>query len=45
MNKLIFWDWTGTLADESELDEAVCTSMEPDFKIKILSEIKKIIQG
>jgi FMN phosphatase YigB (HAD superfamily) len=26
--KLIFWDWTGTLADESRLDKAVCLSME-----------------
>ena len=26
--KLIFWDWTGTLADESRLDKAVCRSLE-----------------
>jgi FMN phosphatase YigB (HAD superfamily) len=26
--RLIFWDWTGTLADESRLDKAVCRSME-----------------
>ena len=25
---LIFWDWTGTLADESALDHAVCRAME-----------------
>lgn len=28
--KLVFWDWTGTLADESKLDEAVCKSMEEE---------------
>ena len=28
--KLIFWDWTATLADESRLDEAVCRSMEEE---------------
>lgn len=28
--KLVFWDWTGTLADESKLDEAVCRSMEEE---------------
>jgi FMN phosphatase YigB (HAD superfamily) len=28
MKKIIFWDWTGTLADESKLDWAVCRSME-----------------
>lgn len=31
MNKLIFWDWTGTLADEAELDKAVCTIMEKEI--------------
>lgn len=31
MNKLIFWDWTGTLADEAELDKAVCRRMEQDI--------------
>lgn len=28
--KLIFWDWTGTLADEAKMDEAVCRSMEEE---------------
>lgn len=28
--KLVFWDWTGTLADESKLDEAICRSMEEE---------------
>lgn len=26
--RLIFWDWTGTLADEAQLDRAVCQAME-----------------
>ncbi|MBI2075955.1 MAG: HAD hydrolase-like protein [Candidatus Aenigmarchaeota archaeon] len=26
--KLVFWDWTATLADESKLDEDVCRGME-----------------
>jgi len=30
-NKVIFWDWTGTLADESKLDKAVCFSMEKEL--------------
>jgi len=34
MNKLIFWDWTGTLADEASLDKAVCTSMEEELARK-----------
>lgn len=40
MNKLIFWDWTGTLADEAKLDMAVCTSMEQEIAkhINISSE-------
>jgi len=33
-NKLIFWDWTGTLADESELDRAVCEDMERELARK-----------
>lgn len=28
MNKLVFWDFTGTLADESNLDYGVCQDME-----------------
>ncbi|MFH1105733.1 MAG: HAD hydrolase-like protein [Candidatus Aenigmatarchaeota archaeon] len=28
MPKVVFWDWTGTLADESALDKAVCRTME-----------------
>jgi FMN phosphatase YigB (HAD superfamily) len=31
MRKIIFWDWTGTLADEARLDEAVCRSLEEDI--------------
>lgn len=31
MNRLIFWDWTGTLVDESRLDNAVCRSMEKEM--------------
>jgi len=27
-NRLVFWDWTGTLADESRLDQAVCLEIE-----------------
>ncbi len=34
MQKIIFWDWTGTLADESKLDEAVCRSLEEDIAHK-----------
>lgn len=34
MSKLIFWDWTGTLADESQLDKAVCTSIEKELARK-----------
>jgi len=30
MKPLAFWDWTGTLADESELDKAVCEGMEEE---------------
>ncbi|MFH0889547.1 MAG: HAD family hydrolase [Candidatus Aenigmatarchaeota archaeon] len=32
--KIIFWDWTGTLADESKLDENVCKSMEMEIARK-----------
>lgn len=28
MEKAVFWDWNGTLADESRLDASVCRSME-----------------
>jgi len=31
MQKMIFWDWTGTLADESRLDAAVCRTMEAEL--------------
>jgi FMN phosphatase YigB (HAD superfamily) len=34
MTKIIFWDWTGTLADEARLDEAVCHSLEEDIAAK-----------
>ena len=33
-NKLIFWDWTGTLADESELDKYVCKTIEEEVAKK-----------
>lgn len=35
MSKIIFWDWTGTLADEARLDEAVCRSLEKDIALKM----------
>lgn len=31
MHKIMFWDWTGTLADEARLDEAVCRTLEEDI--------------
>lgn len=31
MHKMIFWDWTGTLADESRLDASVCRTMEAEL--------------
>ncbi len=31
MNRLIFWDWTGTLVDESRMDSAVCRFMEKEL--------------
>jgi HAD superfamily hydrolase (TIGR01549 family) len=31
MEKVIFWDWSGTLADESALDKSVCLSMEEEI--------------
>jgi putative hydrolase of the HAD superfamily len=34
MTRIIFWDWTGTLADEARLDEAVCHSLEEDIAAK-----------
>jgi FMN phosphatase YigB (HAD superfamily) len=34
MKKIIFWDWTGTLADESRLDKAVCRSIEENISKK-----------
>ena len=33
-SKLIFWDWTGTLANEAELDKAVCLTMENELAKK-----------
>jgi FMN phosphatase YigB (HAD superfamily) len=33
-SKLIFWDWTGTLANEAELDRAVCLTMEQELAEK-----------
>ncbi len=34
MKKIIFWDWTGTLADESQLDKAVCQTIEKEIAKK-----------
>lgn len=34
MSKIIFWDWTGTLANEARLDRAVCRSLEEDIAAK-----------
>jgi len=34
MEKLVFWDWSGTLADESALDRTVCLSMEEEIARK-----------
>lgn len=45
MEKILFWDWTGTLANESKLDEAVCQSIEEEIVQKervSLSEAEKI---
>ncbi len=33
-SKLIFWDWTGTLANEATLDRAVCLTMEQELAKK-----------
>jgi putative hydrolase of the HAD superfamily len=33
-SKLIFWDWTGTLANEAELDKSVCATMEREYARK-----------
>ena len=30
-NKIVFWDWTGTLADESRLDSSICRGMEREI--------------
>ena len=45
MSKIIFWDWTGTLADEAKLDKAVCLSLEKDIAAKrniSVAEAKKL---
>jgi FMN phosphatase YigB (HAD superfamily) len=34
MTRILFWDWTGTLADEAKLDEAVCRSIEKNIAAK-----------
>lgn len=31
VEKVIFWDWSGTLAEESKLDKAVCQSIEQEI--------------
>ena len=48
MNRLIFWDWTGTLVDESRVDKAVCRSMEKELSERrgiSLSEAVKSFQN
>jgi HAD superfamily hydrolase (TIGR01549 family) len=35
MNRLIFWDWNGTLVDESRMDNAVCMFMEKELADKM----------
>ena len=47
MAKIILWDWTGTLADESELDQSVCRSMEEEIAEKeniSLTEAERIFK-
>lgn len=45
--RLIFWDWTGTLADESRLDAAVCAEIEKAIarrELIPLSEAKRVFR-
>jgi len=44
MEKLIFWDWSGTLADESALDKAVCLSMEEEIACKERISLEKAVE-
>lgn len=47
MKRIIFWDWTGTLADESQLDKAVCQTIEEEIAKKgnmELSDAKKAFE-
>lgn len=44
MRKVILWDWAGTLADESKLDEAVCRSMEEEIVDKENTALTKAEQ-
>jgi len=39
--KLAVWDWTATLADEVEIDKAVCRSMEKEHSEKYRVSIKE----
>lgn len=44
MEKLIFWDWSGTLADESALDKAVCLSMEEEIARKRQISLEEAVE-
>ena len=44
MEKLIFWDWSGTLADESALDKAVCLSMEEEIARKKQISLEEAVE-
>ncbi len=46
--RILFWDWTGTLADEASLDRAICEEMERAIasqKLIPLSEARIIFQN
>lgn len=45
MQKIMFWDWTGTLADESMLDEAVCRTLEEDIARKRSLSFDEAVQA
>ncbi|MCX7973863.1 MAG: HAD family hydrolase [Candidatus Aminicenantes bacterium] len=46
--RLIFWDWTGTLADEAQLDRAICEEIEKFIALTkqiSLSQAKELFQN
>ncbi len=48
IGKIIFWDWTGTLADEASLDRAICEEIEKAIarqRLIPLSEARKIFRN